>query len=52
MDKVVLFIAFQRLQVGQVARIGKRIEVKNGFLVVSTPLQNEIRADEAGPACH
>lgn len=42
LDEAMLRVAFQRLQVGQVACVGQGVEVEDGFLIVRTPLQYEI----------
>jgi hypothetical protein len=42
LHKAMLRVAFQRLQVGQVACVGQGVEVEDGFLIVRTPLQYEI----------
>ncbi len=51
MYEAMLLTAFKRLQVGQVASVGQRIQVQHRLVVASAPLQNEIRTDEAGSAC-
>ena len=52
LHKTMQLIALQRLQIRQIPGVRQRIKVQDRLVIASTPLQNEVGADETGSACY
>ena len=49
-DEDMAQVAGQRLQVGQVAGVGQRVEVDDALVALREPVEHEVAADETGAA--
>lgn len=47
-NKFVAWVAFQLSQVFEVASVGEQVEVNYGLVGLLEPVENKVRADEAG----